>query len=165
MDTNKTSKHITQNVEQSLRLAQKLATHLPATFTLELVGDLGGGKTTFVKGLAHGLGITQTITSPTFTIHRSYQGAYDKYLEHFDLYRLAETSDKNSSEDSVVAEELIEASSKANAITAVEWAKPLESKLPSDRLIIAFHYIDENSRAIEFQATGPNSAKLLENLQ
>ncbi len=161
MNINQNLKHITRNSEQSLALARQLAAKLQAPFTLELIGDLGGGKTTFVKGLAEGLGVTQTVTSPTFTIHRSYLTPNNNSLEHFDLYRLAEAE----SEDVVVADELSEAVVRPGAFTAIEWAKPLEAKLPTDRLVVTFHYLDENSREIIFRATGPAAAKVLESLK
>lgn len=121
---------------------------------IELVGDLGGGKTTFVKGLAAGLGIKQIVTSPTFTIHRAYKFA-DGSLEHFDLYRLA------GQDRDVVIDELAEVMTDPRAITAIEWAQPAERILPDDRLIIEFEFVDEDRRELNFTATGPQSAKLL----
>jgi len=127
------------------------------------VGDLGGGKTTFVKGLAAGLGITQTVTSPTFTIHRAYKfggdgekGAATCSLEHFDLYRL------QGQDRDVVIDELAELIDDISAIIAIEWAQPAERVLPSDRLLIEFHFIDEHTRDLEFVAKGTKSTKLLD---
>lgn len=124
--------------------------------TLELAGDLGGGKTTFVKGLAKGLGITKTIVSPTFTIHRSYDCPAGGTLEHFDLYRL--------DEDAVVIPEVAESSRDPQAIVAVEWAQRYERVLPADRIIATFHFVDENRRAITLTATGPSGSVAIQGL-
>ncbi len=76
----------TESADATRALAARLAAELPADSALALHGDLGAGKTTFVQGLARGLGITATVTSPTFAIYSVYRGA--KNLWHLDAYRL-----------------------------------------------------------------------------
>jgi tRNA threonylcarbamoyladenosine biosynthesis protein TsaE len=80
----------TASAEETQALAAELAGVLPADVTLALHGDLGVGKTTFVQGLAHGFGIREPVTSPTFSLCRFYQGQGKgaRHLAHLDAYRL-----------------------------------------------------------------------------
>ena len=81
----------TASAEATMDAAEELALHLPEDCTLALQGDLGAGKTTFVKGLARAWSIQETITSPTFNIYSIYQG--QRQLIHVDLYRLSGPGD------------------------------------------------------------------------
>lgn len=117
---------------------------------------MGGGKTAFTKALGNSLGVQQTITSPTFNIHRSYK--YDGgMLEHFDLYRL--------SDDEIVKHELLECLEDPSTIVVVEWAEHFKNVLASDRLVIEFKFVDENTRELSIVAKGSKSQKLLESLR
>ena len=78
---------ISNSVEETERLGSELAASLPAGSIVAFTGDLGAGKTAFVRGMARGLGITERVTSPTFTIVNEYEGG-SRPLFHFDLYRL-----------------------------------------------------------------------------
>lgn len=148
--------HFTTNLKTSSALAAKLAHHIQKPQLIELVGDLGGGKTAFTKALGKSLGVAQTITSPTFSIHRGYDFA-DGRLEHFDLYRL--------SDDEVVLNELQDCLSDQNSIVVVEWAANFQNTLASDRLVLEFHYVDDSTREIIVTAIGAKSQKLLESLE
>lgn len=86
--------YITESAEQTEELGYNLALSLVGGEVVLLNGELGAGKTTFSKGLAKGLGITDTITSPTFTLLNTYQGTKLK-LYHFDMYRLTNGSDSD----------------------------------------------------------------------
>ena len=77
----------TESAEATRALAARLATTLPPDTTLALHGDMGVGKTTFVQGLAQGLGVREHVTSPTFAIYSVYKGA-GRTLVHLDAYRL-----------------------------------------------------------------------------
>ena len=79
-------KIICKSVDDTFNLASEVAKYLPADSSLALVGDLGSGKTTFVKGLARGFGITQVVNSPSFNIFNIYHG--EVTLLHVDAYRL-----------------------------------------------------------------------------
>ena len=79
--------HCSDSVEQTEALGAQLAQRLPAGSVVAFTGDLGAGKTAFVRGMARGLGIRERVTSPTFTIVNEYEGG-TKPLFHFDLYRL-----------------------------------------------------------------------------
>ena len=78
---------ISDSVEETERLGAELAAQLPAGAIIAFTGDLGAGKTAFVRGMAQGLGIAERVTSPTFTIVNEYEGG-SRPLFHFDLYRL-----------------------------------------------------------------------------
>lgn len=78
---------ISNSVEETERIGECLAGRLTGGAVIAFSGDLGAGKTAFVRGLARGLGITQRVTSPTFTIVNEYEGG-TRPLFHFDLYRL-----------------------------------------------------------------------------
>ena len=109
---------------------------------IELISDLGGGKTTFVRGLARGFGSTDKTASPSFTISKVYK-AGQKELHHFDFYRLNEAG--------VVADELVELLDDPQIVVVVEWANLVHGVLPADRLSVTFKTTDENSRQITFQ--------------
>lgn len=78
---------ISNSVEETERIGADLAVRLPSGSVVAFTGDLGAGKTAFVRGMAHGLGIEERVTSPTFTIVNEYEGGR-RPLFHFDLYRL-----------------------------------------------------------------------------
>lgn len=78
---------ISNGVEETESLGSRLAVKLPAGAIVAFTGDLGAGKTAFVRGMARGLGISERVTSPTFTIVNEYEGSV-RPLFHFDLYRL-----------------------------------------------------------------------------
>jgi tRNA threonylcarbamoyladenosine biosynthesis protein TsaE len=122
--------------------------------TLELISDLGGGKTTFVKGLARGLGYTGEVTSPTFTLSRIYPLPDGRELHHFDLYRLSGSD--------VVIEELAEVLDKAGIIVALEWPETAKTVLPADRLSLTLRVTGDDAREIEMTPGGPKAAKLIE---
>ncbi|MDQ8186886.1 tRNA (adenosine(37)-N6)-threonylcarbamoyltransferase complex ATPase subunit type 1 TsaE [Pelagicoccus sp. SDUM812002] len=107
----------TDSVEATHKIAHELAEHLPDEAILTLEGDLGAGKTTFVKGLAHAWSIQEAVTSPTFNIYNIYQGT--RQLAHMDAYRLEESPDIW---DELMLEELIY----PPFCLAIEWP----SKLP-----------------------------------
>ena len=83
---------ISNSVEETERLGAELAARLPAGSIVAFIGDLGAGKTAFVRGMARGLGITERVTSPTFTIVNEYEGG-SRPLFHFDLYRLGDADE------------------------------------------------------------------------
>lgn len=147
---------LTTDLQTSSKLAAKLASLVKPPQLVELVGDLGGGKTAFTKALGKALGVKQTITSPTFNIHRAYDFAGGR-LEHFDLYRLGD--------DEIVQNELQDCLNDPHSIIVVEWAQHFSKVLSSDRLIIKFSFVDETTRKLEISAIGTKSQKLLNGLQ
>ncbi len=104
---------------------------------IELVSDLGGGKTTFVRGLARGIGSDDTVSSPTFTLSNVYKGQ-KLTMHHFDFYRLAEPG--------IMREELAEVLTDPEAVTIIEWADIVHDVLPDERLTIHITTTGETSR-------------------
>lgn len=159
MNTEPKSQTYTIDVARLSLLAAQLAQAIPSTrqgaVLIELVGDLGGGKTTFVKALAISLGIDKTVTSPTFTIHQRYEiPNCSGYLEHFDLYRLED--------DDLVLSEIDDALANPESIVCIEWAQHFGSLNNRDRLKVEFEYIDELHRKLILTAVGTPYQKLLE---
>ena len=107
---------------------------------IELIGDVGAGKTTFVRGLAKGLGIEESITSPSFTISKSYAGK-NKTLVHYDFYRLQDPG--------IMKAELEEDLKNPNNIIVIEWSDNIKNLLPKNHTIININYNDDNSREIK----------------
>jgi tRNA threonylcarbamoyladenosine biosynthesis protein TsaE len=136
---------LTQNPEETAELARRLAAHLQAGDLILLEGDLGAGKTTFVQGLAQGLGVQAPVTSPTFTlIHHYYGGRLPLY--HFDLYRL-------EGEEEIIGlgfEEYLE----QKGVIVMEWAERLGSLAPSECLRVKIARSGENARTFEIQPFG-----------
>jgi len=129
----------TKSSEETVNLGKKLGQKLRGGEVIFLTGDLGGGKTQFAKGVALGLGIDETVVSPTFTIERIYKG--DKLtLHHFDLYRL--TNDRE------ITEGIKEISEKGDEVTVIEWPENLEGIQGLATTKIQFEHIDEDIRKI-----------------
>lgn len=106
-----------------------------------LFGDLGSGKTAFVKGMAKALGIDHyTVKSPTYAFVREY--AHQKgILCHIDLYRLEKPDD-------ILFSQIDEMIRKKDALVVIEWADRMKDSLPENRTDICFEYIDKNTRKI-----------------
>lgn len=133
----------TDSVEATESLAASLGAKLQGGEVFELHSDVGGGKTTFAKGLGKGLEITDPIQSPTFTISRLYKGRDDLELHHFDFYRLNDAG--------VTSAELAESLAQPNAIVVVEWADVVESVLPAERIRVDIIATSEKGRLFNFE--------------
>lgn len=130
-----------QSADETEQLAQSLGSRCSGGEIIELVSDLGGGKTTFVRGLAKGMGSHDTVASPSFTIAREYD-AGQLTLHHFDFYRL--------NEPGIVANELSELTGDPTVVVVIEWADIVESVLPTDRLTIHITRSGETSRRFTY---------------
>lgn len=139
------------SLEETNQLAEKIASKLSVPALITLSGDLGAGKTTFTKGLAKALGINATITSPTFTILKSYEE--EVTLHHIDAYRL----------EGIVQDLGFEEIFDEDAICVVEWFDYIEYALPKDRLQISIS-LDGDDRIFKLEAVGERYAALLEAL-
>ncbi len=124
---------------------------------IELIGDVGSGKTTLTKGIAIGLGVTENVQSPSFTINRVYAGRDDIMLSHYDFYRLNNAG--------IMADELQEVTSDLKTVTVIEWGGLVEGVLPIDRLSIRITSPTEDTRQLELIGGGENSRKILEGLK
>ena len=135
---------ITKSAEETKKLAAKIAQEVKGGQVLALSGDLGGGKTTFIQGLAKGLGVKPKITSPTFVLLKNYQTAKGFGLVHIDLYRLEKIKEIESMG---IADYL----SKKDFLVVIEWAEKIKKFLPKDTIWIRFDFIDKNSRKISIK--------------
>ena len=132
----------TNNFEETQQVGFDFAKTLKGGEVLALYGDLGAGKTTFMQGLAKGLGITRTIISPTFIIMRTYQvGTRNVY--HVDLYRI-------EGERDVDGLGLFELFNQQENIVAIEWPDKIENLLPEKRINIYFTYLGDEKREIRY---------------
>lgn len=134
---------VTQSAEETIAIGQRYAHRLQAGDCLVLVGDLGAGKTTFIQGLAAGLGVTASVNSPTYLIVQEYDGQVP--LFHVDAYRLHGTGEL---EDIGFDEYL-----NAGGIVAVEWGDRVPEALPKNSRWIVFE-IAGQSRKILFHPPG-----------
>lgn len=127
--------------EETKLFATEFAHTLPPNSILALQGDLGAGKTTFVQGLAQGLGITELVQSPTFT----YLQIYEESLYHFDLYRL-----KNERDFTLLGfEEYFD----AGGIVVIEWPGRIASLIPASAHLITLSY-EGSGRVATIQSWG-----------
>lgn len=132
------------------QLAERLGRALKGSEVIELVSDLGGGKTTFVRGLARGIGSKDHVSSPTFKISNVYKGQ-NLTLWHYDFYRLPDAG--------LMAHELHDALEDPKGVIIIEWSDVVEHVLPAKRLTIKLSATDENSRHITINY--PESLKYL----
>jgi tRNA threonylcarbamoyladenosine biosynthesis protein TsaE len=119
---------LSSNPEET-RLIGSEFRNAPAGTVLSLIGDLGAGKTEFVKGLALGLGIDAEVTSPTFTILHEYKGGRLP-LFHMDFYRLREEREL----DEIGFDEYL----RAGGVCAIEWGDKFSDRLPPDSVEVFF---------------------------
>jgi tRNA threonylcarbamoyladenosine biosynthesis protein TsaE len=132
---------VSNSPEQTEGVAEKIGTRLSGGEVIELASDLGGGKTTFTRGLVRGTGSTDRVNSPTFTLSREYlTPAFT--VAHFDFYRLNEAG--------IVGDELAEVIADPQYVTVVEWGDIVHDVLPANRLTIRLDAIDEQSRKLVF---------------
>jgi tRNA threonylcarbamoyladenosine biosynthesis protein TsaE len=139
---------------ETVTCARTLGRLLGPGCVIGLDGDLGAGKTCFVKGLAQGINQTDPddVTSPTFTILQEYGGRIPLY--HFDLYRLAGADDL----DGIGFDEYLG----GRGIAAIEWAESISGALPRDCLRVRITVVDDLIRRISFIARGAVYADVLE---
>ncbi len=144
---------IFKTVEATQDFAKLLGSKMAGGEVVELVGDVGSGKTTFAKGLAVGLGVEDDVQSPSFTISRTYSARDDLELHHYDFYRLPDPG--------IMRYDLAESTEDGRVVTVVEWAETVETVLPKDRTIITFFYGEKDTErrvTIQSKATAAEEA-------
>jgi len=146
----KQSTVITKSPEETEKIAQRIAENLKGGEVIELASDLGGGKTTFTRGLVAGLKSGEAVASPTFTISREYSKGR-LHVHHFDFYRLQDPG--------IIADELAEVIGDPAGIVVVEWAEIIKHVLPEGHLRIDIQVIDESSRQLVL--TYPNELQYI----
>jgi tRNA threonylcarbamoyladenosine biosynthesis protein TsaE len=124
------------------RLSRAIGRNLKGGEVIELVSDVGGGKTTFVRGLAKGFGSDDAVGSPSFTLSKEYKSG-DLTMHHFDFYRLRDPG--------ILANELAEVIHDPKTVAVVEWADIVENVLPSERVTIRIASTGEASREFEIE--------------
>jgi len=132
--------YITNSSEETQKLAEDFSQKLKGGDFLAFYGDLGSGKTTFIQGLAKGLGVQRRIISPTFIIVRHY-GVNLKSFYHIDLYR-------TESESDLLGLGIDEIIKDKNNIVALEWAEKMGEMLPVKRVDVHCEYLEGNKRKI-----------------
>ena len=147
-------KKVTTSFEETQQLGFDFAKSLRGGEVICLYGELGSGKTTFMQGLAKGLGITRNIISPTFIIMRTYsikeegkrvKGEELKRLYHLDLYRIG-------TEEEAIDLGVLDIMSDPETIVAIEWPDKIENILPEKRINVYFEYLADDKRQITFSA-------------
>ena len=134
-------KIISHSEAETEKIAFELARELPPGCVLTLNGDLGAGKTVFARGFARGLGVTEAVSSPTYTIAQEYQLAGNLRLYHLDLYRI-------SSPQAGLAFGVDEFLNDPKAFALVEWPERIGDVIPDDAIKIFIRHIDSGTREI-----------------
>ncbi|GCE13164.1 tRNA (adenosine(37)-N6)-threonylcarbamoyltransferase complex ATPase subunit type 1 TsaE [Tengunoibacter tsumagoiensis] len=152
---------ISQSAEQTQEYARQLGALLTGGELLLLDGNLGAGKTTFTQGLARGMQITSTVSSPTFTLLKEYwtpaQAGLGLALYHFDLYRLDEPEE--------ILDLGFEEYFYGTGVSVVEWADKAAELWPPERLVIRLQTQLEDQRSLAFYAAGAHYCQLLRQFQ
>lgn len=136
-------KYTSRNETDTLEIAQNIESEKFSNMVICLVGELGSGKTIFVKGFAQALGLDENITSPTFNLVKEYLNG-EMPLYHMDVYRLEGSTENIGIEDYF----------SKNGVTIIEWADMITDLLPEERLEIRFKVVNENTRVLFFKPYG-----------
>lgn len=118
--------------QEMLELGRRYASDLVFPAVIELVGDVGVGKTTFVRGLAEGLGVKEPVTSPSFTISKTYALPEGGRLVHYDFYRLPEPG--------LMADDLAENLADEKNVVVIEWGESVNDLLPKKHSRVEIKY-------------------------
>ena len=140
----------TKNEMDTIEIAQNFESEKFPNMIICLDGELGSGKTVFTKGIANALGVKESITSPTFTIIKEYDGELPLY--HMDVYRL------NGSVEGTGIEEYFH----KGGVVVIEWADMIHDILPEERLDIKFKVVGENSRVLILKPHGKKYEEICE---
>ena len=137
--------------EDTLELAENIESEKFPGMLICLDGELGSGKTVFVKGFAKALGIEETITSPTFNLVKEYEEG-ELPLCHMDVYRL------DSDDETIGLSDYLN----SDAVCIIEWSEIIADQLPEERLDIKFKVIDDETRVLVFTPHGQQYEDLCE---
>lgn len=129
-----------ETVDDTIAIGRSMGERLRGGEVIELISDLGGGKTTLVRGVAEGVGAKDPVSSPSFTICNTYQCEDEKQIAHFDFYRLEEAG--------IVQNELLEYMGEPDTVVIVEWGDIVHGVLPVRRVQIKITTADDETRLI-----------------
>lgn len=146
-----------KNEEDVNVIGARIGAQLVGGEIIELIGDVGAGKTTLVRAIAIGLRISENIQSPSYTISRVYQARDNLSLVHYDFYRLTDPG--------IMANDIQEVIEDNDIVVAIEWGGLVENVLPADRLTVRITAPTETSRTFDISSGGPDSQKLLERIK
>lgn len=146
-------KFTSYNDVDTTELAENMESEKFPNMVICLEGELGSGKTVFVKGFAKALGIEDNITSPTFNLIKEYLNG-EMPLYHMDMYRLEENVENIGVEDYF----------NKNGVCIIEWSDMIEDILPEERLVIKFKIINENKRVLVIKPYGEKYEKLCDSV-
>lgn len=141
--------YTTHSVDETIALGERLGSVVRGGETIELRSDVGGGKTTFVKGVARGMKIAEVVQSPTFTISREYTAPSGLALHHYDFYRL--------NDPGILSAELSESVADKRVITIIEWADMVESVLPEGKIEITVRATGDDDREFTFSVAADHA--------
>lgn len=137
---------IVHSENEMIQFGRDFAKKIQPPVTIELIGDVGAGKTTFTRGLAAGLGIAEPVTSPSFTISKRYvipakSNSAPSELIHYDFYRLPDPG--------IMRDELLESVNNSNNIVVIEWGNSVSDVLPEQTVHLEFSLNEDGSRNIK----------------
>lgn len=144
-------KYTSHSEQDTMELAQNIESEKFPNMVICLRGELGSGKTVFVKGFASSLGIDENITSPTFNLVKEYQTG-EMPLYHMDVYRLEDGDDGTIGLTDYFTK---------GGVTIIEWSDIIKDSLPDERLEIKFKVIDEETRVMTLVPYGSEYEDLL----
>jgi tRNA threonylcarbamoyladenosine biosynthesis protein TsaE len=134
---------VSNSPEETFALGRRVSSFLGPGSVVALRGELGSGKTHLAKGIAGGLGVSENITSPTYTIISEYKTENSSVLYHIDAYRLLNDEDF----ENIGGSEIIGGS----GISVIEWSERIPSSLPGNAITIALEITGPSSRLIKIE--------------
>jgi tRNA threonylcarbamoyladenosine biosynthesis protein TsaE len=137
------------SAEELVKLGREYGAKLRGGEVIELVGDIGAGKTTFTRGIAEGLGVENVISSPSFVVMNSYSARDGLTLNHYDFYRLDDPG--------IMKSEIAESLNNPKNITVIEWGDSVQGVLPDNREIIKINYLpNSEGREVIYDSSTKN---------
>jgi len=144
-----------KNLEELYSFADIFAKQIKSNTLVLFSGELGAGKTTFIKALCQKLGVKEMVTSPTFTLVQNYQAKLPIF--HLDLYRL-------ETEKEIINMDIFNFLDEPNALVLVEWGEKLLCFKDLEYIMLEFHIISENKRELNIVGNGKKYQEMIKNL-
>jgi len=148
---------LVDNQQELAKIGARLGSAAKGGEVVELIGDVGAGKTTLTKAIALGMGISDDVGSPSYVLSQTYDAPSGLRLRHYDFYRL--------SDPGILAAELEEALQDEHAVIVIEWGDIVAGILPNDHLQIRIVPTSDIARRLSFTSGGESSKRLVERLK